>query len=429
MIKHYCILKDNNIVVYKRDEQNNEEMFNDYNDIIKAMDYLSHFNTIVKISYPDIQIICKQLNTSFIVFDYNKILSEEKYKELKEIIENVMKNGMVYEDKKISYNPPTRKTIYTRIVSATSLILSGVIAFAVFNGFKPKTLEEPSDGMQEPKTSETKSTKEQLTIVDDPNIIFSSKKDKGSYSADTSVKKRFIEDDQFSKKEETKVKYDIATEKEMLKEYFNVNSIEKLDEFFNEFIKNMIGYNIEYTADDLTDIFFEVSEIPLENKIQVVKETFNLTDEELDSVAATLVAEGYGGGTKYIDVYAATTTALNRIQYPAWVCEINQKRGNGLGSSLHGQTCYYNQFQAYGSDNYRLYLGNRTLTGFKSVIDTLYINEVYGLILHNYTQFRGNWIDVPNGYIFETGGNKYLDKRNPEDRSMPEERQKNNSTI
>ena len=221
----------------------------------------------------------------------------------------------------------------------------------------------------------------------------------------------------------------ITREKEYLMKYFNVDSIAEVDTFLKEFVKTMAGYGATYTLDDIVDIFFETATVPLEDKIEFVKSDKNLTDSQLDEVMATLVCEGQGGGNKYVDVFAAATTALNHTQYQVWIDSIVRVRGEELGHTLYGHTCYVPQFQPYQSNVFYSFLGKRDIVGYYAALDVFYINSVYGLVMHNYTEFRGSWVDIDYKMQYVAGGNKFLHEMRPEDRIQNELTYKNNSTL
>ena len=463
MKKFYCKLIDNQVILYLlKDDGSKKVINNNPIHIYSLLKYLESQKEVGRIIDNNLEIILPKTDEENSDNNFDLINSQEEisivflnydevfrfiyeHKNIVELLKNEKKDksknsssqqAIIIKKPKTSYTKPKKSMKQWAIISGIPILLTGGIIFSalpkdISTDAKPTPpsstsyVDSPAVRTEEPqKQPITYDSKNNTFEINESNIDVRNKPifhDEKKVALDEPLNKIT------SQNIEEPIKLDVISEKEFLKNYINISDIEKVDEFFSEFVKTMLGYNKEYTIDDIADIFYETSQVPLEDKIEIVKTAFNLTDEELDAVAATLVAEGVGGGTKYIDVYASTTTALNHLQYPAWVNDIVRARGEELGHSLYGHTCYYSQFEAYKSDNYYKYLGDRTLIGYTSVIDTLYNNYVYGLIMHNYTQFRGAWIDVPNGKIFESGGNKYLDERRPEDRVVPEINEKNNS--
>lgn len=441
MKKFYCELKDNKLQVFVQSNDGRKKIINNNDeDIITVINYLLKSDSVLKLSdenTENLEISCEEKNITLIILGYKHVLAYNN--NIKEGITELSNEAFVKSNPSVSYTKPKRnKTEYVVSRLIPLVLAGGITVFSfLYNGgqskakTKPEVINKPSDTYSFQTIDINPHTVPHIEFTD--NLASLEKEEKEIQQN----RKPLFHDEKENTLTETSgndentknkpVKLDVETEKEFLKSYFNVSDAGMVDEFLNEFVKTMLGYNKEYTLDELIDIFYETAQVPLEEKIEIVKNAFNLDDEQLDAVAATLVGEGVGGGLKYIDVYAATTTALNHLQYPAWVNDIVRARGEELGHSLYGHTCYKYQFNAYDSSLYYNFLGDRSLTGYTSVIDTLYNNYVYGLILHNYTQFRGAWIDVPNGKLFESGGNKYLDERRPEDRVVPEINEKNNS--
>ena len=430
MKKYYCECIDNRLVLYTKDDKNLKRLIStDAKDIIKGIKYIASLKTYVRIEEDNIELFSYDESVSITIVDYDKVLVDENHYGIEEAIKSAYKNGYVRKNSSLSLNKPKRNHNNYTVVKAASLILSAVMMFTATSPRQTrksnvKYEEEPSYITEmHPKETNVKSIadysdEELLDMVLNSESIGNAK-EQGELQ--TEKVDQIIEEKQAEPEEKNTV-----TEREFLMEYFNVDDISKADDFLSEFIPTMLEYGKTYTLDDMADIFFEVANMPLDSKIQQVKMAFDLDDEKLDAIAATLVAEGVGWGNKYIDVYAATTTALNHLQFPIWVNSISNVRGTELGHNIYGHTCYTSQFNAYMSNNYYTFLGNRDLTGFRAVVDALYINYTYGIVLHNYCQFRGAWIDMPNAKIYESGGNKYIDALKAKDRVMYME-EKNNS--
>lgn len=449
MRKFFCKSGNEQLYVYTYDSADNKKLICvKSEDVIKWIHNFSTFNTFIKVYPKDIEFVCPQKDTSIYIIDYKDILSNKNNKSIQESIDRASLNGyFVMHNSSLLSNPNRGEKAQIIKIAAMMLVLSGISLFSVFPGLSSfKKIDDKKEFSNDTLAGVSKVIRD-FTRANGSVEELIVESDAGAIKGDTLATYEDNLEDYIKTpnslpldpeklndlKDEKRLKQienvDVDIEREFLLQYFNIRSYDKLDSFLNEFIETMRGYERDYTKEELIDLFYKVANIPLEEKIECVKESFDLDDEKLDSVAATLVGEGYGGGEKYIDVFATTTTAMNHLQYPAWVYDISRERGEELGHNIYGHTCYKYQFNAFDSDLYYRFFGKRDITGFKSVIDTLYLNAVYGLILHDYTQFRGAWIDVPNGKIFEDGGNKYLDKRRPEDRTLPEALQndKNNS--
>ena len=422
MKKYFCEYESGKLYVYTIDKSGKKKIIStDSKDIIKGIKHIAHFNTYVKLSSDDIELFCPNEQISMIILNYEKVLSDEKNREIEESIYIASKNGFIRKDNGYTLSKPKKGNSFV-IKRVASLLVAGCISLLSLSPLQAN--KKNTNKFNSNNTIETNVI--ELTQPLDNNIVFDTLQEQPT----DEIPNNFVNitNEETSESEINQEReVDISSEKEDLMQYFNVDSTEKVDAFLNEFIATMSRYNQNYNLEDIINIFKETKEVPLEEKIEEVKTAFNLDDKQIDAVAATLIAEGVGWGEKYIDVYAATTTALNHLQFPIWVYSISNVRGEELGHSLYGHTCYKFQFNAYDSDNYYTFLGNRTLTGYKSVIDTLYINSVYGLLLHDYTQFRGAWIDVPGGKIYEDGGNKYMEALKPEDRIVTEPINKNST--
>lgn len=434
-----CELDGDDLIISTRDKLGTEKIIcRDPKEIIKSLNYIASLKTYLICYSNHYKLVCKEIKTSIDIPKYVVM----NVKDVEKCIIGVGNKGCIIKDTKFILSRPLSGLggEITKVLTSSfllgSIILSSNLPKQEVINDKPNNDVPP----KRPSYSELLPSLVQPTISPDVTKLDLKSEPKqeeniSNYNLNINSSTTTTEEEKLEELKEKrqllwleeKHRLDMNNKIELMTVYFNVSNIDIVKNFFNEFITTMSGYNHEYSIDDITQIFYETSNIPLENKIEVVKSAFNLTDEQMDAIAATLEAEGVGGGTKYIDVYAATTTALNHLQYPAWVNSITAERGEELGHSLYGHTCYFSQFNGYGSDNYKRFLGDRTLKGYNSVIDALYINYIYGLVLHNYSEFRGSWVDVPNGKIFETGGNKYLHLMLPEDRNLPESMQKNNS--
>ena len=203
-----------------------------------------------------------------------------------------------------------------------------------------------------------------------------------------------------------------------LLEYFNMKNSDAMVKFFEPFIETMLKYGIVHTFDRVLDIFYETAQIPLEEKIEFVKDVSGMNDEELNISAATYGGEAYGTGENYEDAFAVATTAENRTQYPIWMNSTESKAGAGTGGNIYYATMT-GGFAAYGGYYYYQFLGNRDLQSFKATVDAIYINQKYGLYMHNCTEFN-----MPSatkkGTQFVSGGNRYYRELPAEDRIINE---------
>lgn len=433
MIKYYCEYINDVLTVYSKREDGVKKIIStNHDDITKWISVISLFNSYVIEETNSIELFCNNgRQISMTIVDCQKVLSNPQNEKIKQCIGKIHENGFIRRDKPLHLSKPKKTTDSFVVKKVIPLVLVGGISVMSLSPYQIRTKKTTDhkvfDSMSQVATKvltpeEIPTNGDLVLKVGENNSYVLTQED---FNKPIEERKEEVIAEPVIEQEEIKID---AHEKEKLMEYFNTDSLELVDSFLGEFVRTMREYGSEYTIDDLVNIFFEVSNIPIEEKVTYVKNAFNLDDAKIDATAATLVAEGVGFGGKYIDVYAATTTALNHLQFPIWVTSISNVRGEELGHNLYGHTCYAPQFNAYGSNNYYTFLGNHDLTGYKAVIDALYINSVYGLVLHNYCQFRGAWIDVPNGKIYEVGGNKYLDPQPSANRVM-ETMQKNNSTL
>ena len=219
--------------------------------------------------------------------------------------------------------------------------------------------------------------------------------------------------------EEPEIEVSIDEKTNYLLEYFNMKKNDEMNRFFAPFIETMEKYGVIHNYDSILNIFYEVALIPLEEKIEFIKEKCGINDDELNITAATFGAEGYGGGLKYEDVYAVSQTGENRTQCQKWMNYIEAKAGSGTGDNIY-YAMMTGGYYAKGNSYYQKFLGNRDLEYFKAVVDCIYITEKYGLYMHNCTEF--NMPSATNkGVQFVASGNRFYTAFSPSDRIIDTE--------
>lgn len=155
----------------------------------------------------------------------------------------------------------------------------------------------------------------------------------------------------------------------------------------------------------------EIKEISNEEKIDIILERFNLTEEEFNVVCAIAMTEAKSDS--YEDAYAVINTIYNRTISNSWIQEINKLHTEDVGNSLYYQAIHPNQFVVYQDGYYLRNLDVREGISFQAVIDFLYTRESK----HDYLSFRSADTELNFEYEqFTTNGNKYFNLIREDDR-------------
>ena len=178
---------------------------------------------------------------------------------------------------------------------------------------------------------------------------------------------------------------------------------------YNELINNAISYENEIAEE-------VVVELSNEEKIDIILEKFNLTEEEFNVVCAIAMTEAKPNS--YDDAYCVINTIYNRTISNSWIEEINKLYPDDVGRSLYYQAIHPNQFVVYQEGNYERNLNVREGETFQAVIDFLYTLE----IKHDYLSFRSYNTELDFTFEqFTSDGNKYFNRIREEDRIIIEE--------
>jgi len=199
-----------------------------------------------------------------------------------------------------------------------------------------------------------------------------------------------------------------------LLKYFNMNNTSEIDNFFNFFIENMKRYEETFTKENLIKIFYIVSKMSLEEKIDFVKLQFDLTDEQIYEYTATHMAEGTGHGKKYVDVFASSFTALNRAENALWQRSTENVHGKGTGDNIYYVTANKVQFSGYKNKDFYEFYGDESLLGFTAAIDAVYVGIKYNMYMHDFTCY--NLPGPGESGTFVATGNVYYREEDSKDR-------------
>ncbi len=130
----------------------------------------------------------------------------------------------------------------------------------------------------------------------------------------------------------------------------------------NESNKNGIGYESEI---EVARIFYEISQIPFEEKLEVVKATTGLSKAELNVVASVISAEAKDiyeiKAPCYIDSYGVINNLYSRTKSTGWVM---------LGKNIYQQAIAPRQYEVFPSAS-KHYLGIIN-TSYYAMVDYLY---------------------------------------------------------
>jgi len=189
--------------------------------------------------------------------------------------------------------------------------------------------------------------------------------------------------------------------------YCNLDSKEALSSFINYFLE----INVFSCEEDIINWLYHISLISCEDKIAKIMEDRGLTYEQVDTTIACAVAEGAGGGDKYIDVYAVASTISNRTRSKKWNDYISYLYGENARDNIYYQTIASGQFSVYALGSYRAFLGNSSLVGYQAAVDMFYS----GISMHNKLSFLAAWCQVYDSCQYVAFGNHYYDDLLQED--------------
>lgn len=182
-----------------------------------------------------------------------------------------------------------------------------------------------------------------------------------------------------------------------------------IDEIIDE---TSIPLETEEVVETTEEIYKETIPVELSNeeKLKIILENYNLTEEEFNIVCAIAMTEAKVNS--YEDTYCVINTIYNRTLSKLWHIDINRIYGEDSGYSLYYQAIAPNQFVVYQNGRYLQYLGVREGDSYQAVIDFLYTQE----IKHDFVCFRASNCNVPGSIQFVPGGNNYFDALKLEDR-------------
>lgn len=164
---------------------------------------------------------------------------------------------------------------------------------------------------------------------------------------------------------------------------------EEYESFAQHFLREAekLGYGFT-SIEDITDKFYDISQVSIKDKMQYIMDITNLSYDELNTIAAIFPAEGKYG---YIDVYGTATTLFNRTyRSKTWI--------TCYGSNLYNQVISPSQYCAFADLSYLQFLGKEDHIGYKAVVDALYL-AFEGYTMHSYLSFtnEGEEQFVPGG--------------------------------
>lgn len=146
-----------------------------------------------------------------------------------------------------------------------------------------------------------------------------------------------------------------------------------------------------------------------EEKIDTILKRENITREEFDVIAATVMGEA--APESYEDAYAVINTFYNRTISKTWINEMIRATGIDNGNNLYAQITLVNQSEVYTTGRYKEFLGIEEGPVYQAVIDFLYTLERK----HDYLCFFASYGEIPDSVQFVDGGNWYYSVMPEED--------------
>ena len=209
---------------------------------------------------------------------------------------------------------------------------------------------------------------------------------------------------------------------ENVRDYLNMLNA-GIETIFNSYDNKYyeIDYQNENTNDaEITESKIDEKQLTLEDliilnneRIEVIKKIYDLTDEEFNIFACVMIKEAkpYDNSIDnykdcYEDCYHTTSVFYNRTQSISFRTYIDKINYDGAGSNLYGQVTAKNQSTVYQKGYYKELL-DVDKTGdprYQAVIDMLFS----GAPSNDYLSFRSNCSEPEDKIQLVPGGNRFL---------------------
>ena len=143
---------------------------------------------------------------------------------------------------------------------------------------------------------------------------------------------------------------------------------------------------------------------PADVSLETLISILGITQSQYDTLAKIILCESFADANGYKEVFATTTTFLNRISCSRWV--------RSHGTNIYNQAIAPNQFVVYQSGSYLKYdyrgIDYKTVNGYSGIEDAIYTYIVNpNFRAHDFASFRSNNSYSYSNNLFTTGGNRY----------------------
>lgn len=157
--------------------------------------------------------------------------------------------------------------------------------------------------------------------------------------------------------------------------------------------------------------YSEEIELTNEEKLAIILEMYNITEEQFNEIVATVIGEA--APDSYEDAYAVINVLYNRLRSYKWHNSVDNLRGPDGGYNIYYQLIQTGQFEIYYNGAYKLYLNEDMYytPGYQAVIDMLYSQ----VVMHNYLNFTSKNGKREGKVQFVDGGNLYYSSLKEED--------------
>ena len=182
-------------------------------------------------------------------------------------------------------------------------------------------------------------------------------------------------------------------------------SYDELIKFANDIIANEKQWDGEYdNVEAVIDLLYEVSLIPIEDKMEAICQRENLTYDDLDIMIGCCVREAERHGHSYFGGYSVINTLFNRKNDSRW----NPDDKKDMWSLLIAP----GQYGVYADGAYEMFLyenigkNNVGEFGYKGAVDMLYT----GVSLHSFCSYVSNSSPSLNNVKYAADGNQFYYK-------------------
>ena len=191
---------------------------------------------------------------------------------------------------------------------------------------------------------------------------------------------------------------------EWIRKKRNISQSE-FDTLVTYFVQASKEYTISYSREQAIKVWYLVAVMPLERKIELIKNRWGMTDDEIaisEAIVTSEAARNSDNTSNYCDSFGVTTTAIGMAK---------NKNMQKYGGDVYDQFIAPGHFEVYRKNMYQKNMGISNYGCLDALCAYAYTKDLglTPLRIPFYIQFKANYVNFPEGtYIKLTSkGNKY----------------------